>query len=68
MTPYYADDWLTVYLGDCRTVMAELPAASVHCVVTSPPYWGKTVLIDLNGEYLEQVMERNRVVTLGLGA
>ncbi len=40
MTPYYADDWLTVYLGDCRQVMAELPAESVHCVVTSPPYWG----------------------------
>jgi site-specific DNA-methyltransferase (adenine-specific) len=40
MTPHYADDWLTVYLGDCRAVMAEMPAESVHCVVTSPPYWG----------------------------
>jgi DNA modification methylase len=40
MTPYYADDWLSVYQGDCRAVMAELPAESVHCVVTSPPYWG----------------------------
>ena len=26
--------------GDCRTVLPTLPAASVHCVVTSPPYWG----------------------------
>lgn len=25
--------------GDCREVMRTLPAASVHCVVTSPPYW-----------------------------
>jgi len=25
--------------GDCRDVMAGLPAGSVHCVVTSPPYW-----------------------------
>ena len=40
MTPYYADDWLTVYHGDARAVMAEMPAESVHCVVTSPPYWG----------------------------
>ena len=40
MTPYYADDWLTVYQGDCRAVLAEMPAESVHCVVTSPPYWG----------------------------
>jgi DNA modification methylase len=40
VTPYYADPWLTVYAGDCRAVMAELPGASVHTVVTSPPYWG----------------------------
>jgi hypothetical protein len=24
MTPYYADDWLTVYAGDCRAVLALL--------------------------------------------
>ena len=38
--PHYADDWLTVYQGDAATVLATLPAESVHCVVTSPPYWG----------------------------
>jgi len=26
--------------GDCRSVLATLPDASVHCVVTSPPYYG----------------------------
>ena len=26
--------------GDCREVLRDLPAKSVHCVVTSPPYWG----------------------------
>jgi DNA modification methylase len=26
--------------GDCRDVLRSLPAQSVHCVVTSPPYWG----------------------------
>jgi len=26
--------------GDCREVLRTLPAESVHCVVTSPPYWG----------------------------
>jgi DNA modification methylase len=25
--------------GDCRDVLRTLPDASVHCVVTSPPYW-----------------------------
>jgi len=26
--------------GDALTVLRTLPDASVHCVVTSPPYWG----------------------------
>jgi DNA modification methylase len=26
--------------GDCRDVLKTLPDRSVHCVVTSPPYWG----------------------------
>ena len=29
-----------VIQGDVLTVLATLPADSVHCVVTSPPYWG----------------------------
>lgn len=28
-----------LYVGDCRDVLKRLPAESVHCVVTSPPYW-----------------------------
>ena len=39
MRPYYEDDTLTVYNADCRNV-SLLPAESVDCVVTSPPYWG----------------------------
>lgn len=26
--------------GDCREVLRSLPDESVHCCVTSPPYWG----------------------------
>lgn len=29
--------------GDCRERLRELPTGSVHCVVTSPPYWGLRV-------------------------
>jgi len=29
-----------ILVGDCRDVLRTLPDESVHCVVTSPPYWG----------------------------
>ena len=29
-----------ILVGDVRARLAELPDESVHCVVTSPPYWG----------------------------
>jgi len=29
-----------ILIGDCREVLRTLPDESVHCVVTSPPYWG----------------------------
>ena len=29
-----------IHIGDCRDVLASLPAGSVHCCVTSPPYFG----------------------------
>lgn len=31
---------IRILIGDCRDVLRSLPAESVHCVVTSPPYWG----------------------------
>src|SRR6516165_10120195 len=31
---------VSVLTGDCREVLRTLPDESVHCVVTSPPYWG----------------------------
>ncbi len=40
MKPYYADETVTLYHGDCLDVLSSLPAASVDCVVTSPPYFG----------------------------
>jgi DNA modification methylase len=38
--PVHQDRAVMVFLGDARDVLAELPAASVDCCVTSPPYWG----------------------------
>ena len=29
-----------IYQGDCLEVLRTLPDESIHCCVTSPPYWG----------------------------
>lgn len=38
MNPWLEADGVTVYHGDCIEVMRGLPEASVHAVVTDPPY------------------------------
>ena len=32
-------DW-KVLTADARAALADLPSGSVHCAITSPPYWG----------------------------
>lgn len=39
ITPFYEDSHVTIYHGDSRVILPQLPAASVHCCVTSPPYF-----------------------------
>ena len=29
-----------ILVGDCRKILGGMASESVHCVVTSPPYWG----------------------------
>src|ERR1700720_3312436 len=36
----YSDARNTILHGDVRAALRTLPAASVDCAVTSPPYWG----------------------------
>ena len=36
MKPYYQDEWVTIYHGDCREILPELP--KVDLVLTDPPY------------------------------
>lgn len=45
MTPYYQDAWATIYHGDCREIIGELPIAEM--VLIDPPYGTQ----DLAGGY-----------------
>ena len=36
LKPYYQDEWVTIYHGDCREILPELP--KVDLVLTDPPY------------------------------
>ena len=42
MKPYYEDDLVTLYHGDCREVLASMADRSVDCVITDPPYSDRT--------------------------
>lgn len=35
---YYNEHPWTIYNGDCRKVLLEIPDESIDCIVTSPPY------------------------------
>ncbi len=36
--PYYSDELVTLYLGDCLEIMAAMEPASIGAVLTDPPY------------------------------
>jgi len=38
VTPYFAQDGVTLYHGDCREILQGLPDESVSAIVTDPPY------------------------------
>lgn len=57
-----------ILLGDVRAQLRRLPAESVHCIVTSPPYWaqrdygieGQLGLEPTLGEYVEDMVDVGR--------
>jgi DNA modification methylase len=50
--PYIDDGDFRLYVGDVRDVLRELPAGSVDCCVTSPPY----LLEPTIGEYVAELV------------
>lgn len=65
MIPFVADPDFTLYVGDVREVLAELPSESVDAVVTSPPYLDARPEYDslTPSEWREFFHELRRVVT-----
>lgn len=67
---FYQDEAFTIYQGDSRLVLPSLPAQSVNCVVTSPPYYGlrdydESAQIGLEktpGEYVSELVKVFREV------
>lgn len=54
MKPYYSDESVTLYHGDCMEVLPGLPSGTVHMVCTDPPYViGATADAALPNEYRE---------------
>jgi site-specific DNA-methyltransferase (adenine-specific) len=38
MKPYYEQDGITIYHGDCREVLRSVPASAADLILTDPPY------------------------------
>lgn len=70
MTPYFETPNGKLYHGDVLGVLATLPDESVHCCVTSPPYWslrdygvpGQIGLEKTPQEYVSKMVEVFREV------
>lgn len=63
MTPYYQDEHVILFHGDCREVLANMADQSVDAVITDPPYnIGKADWVDEGDDRdeLDPDQERDR--------
>lgn len=74
MTPYYADEAVTLYLGDTLDVLRELPVAPIAALVTDPPYSSGNLPESMKQKaaprlrgwtWQDKVMETDQLSTLG---
>jgi len=57
MSRMFKDEWVTIYHGDCREILSQLPGESVDLVLTDPPYnvgkdYGNGTQADRRNDYL----------------
>lgn len=63
LTPYYQDEYTTIYHGDCRDVLPQLHP--VDLVVTSPPYDDLRTYEGFNWDYQETANALWKIVMNG---
>jgi site-specific DNA-methyltransferase (adenine-specific) len=71
--PYYSDDAVIIYYGDCREILPTLPDNSVDLVLTDPPYgvgkakWDNQIIPPSEWLPLCQSISKAVLVTIGNG-
>lgn len=55
ISPYYADEWVTIYCGDARQILPEMAAGSAHVILTDPPWPGYTVPGLIGSDHAEEL-------------
>lgn len=70
MRPYYQDNLVTLYWGDCLDVMAELPAQSFDAIIADPPYgtttcaWDTVISFELMWKAIKRLAKTRAAVVL----
>jgi site-specific DNA-methyltransferase (adenine-specific) len=63
VTPYYEQDGIVIYCGDCREILPEIPDASIDMIFTDPPYLREFIhLYNVLGEHAARVLKPGRFV------
>lgn len=65
MTPYYDKDGITIYHGDCREVMADMPDKSVELVLTDPPWMAQKKGVIRRSKGVSKVIEPSKSISYG---
>lgn len=70
MKPYYDEDGITIYCGDCREVLPHLAASSVDATIADPPYgttacaWDSVIPFDDMWRELKRLNKPNAATVL----
>ncbi len=72
ITPYYQDEWVKIYCGDCLNIMPELPEHSIDMILCDLPYgttackWDTIIPFEpLWTQYKRLIKDRGAIVLFG---